>query len=197
MSEIGASTRHFVRRNAKTLGHRVSKARKVELISFDAIDPAYTADAQGLLQFLENEADELESRQMELEGPELIRDQSLGEALNPDLIDGLVRYEVHLDRKLERMVSMLIRLKEVLCPRYADYRLSDPLSGGRTVGAILPNGLADTAREGTRLHYWGGVALSTMSHLGRFFRSAEIDWGDDAVEVCNSGLGDPAAKAAG
>jgi hypothetical protein len=91
----------------------LSKARELELLPFDTIGPAYTTDAHGLLQFLENEVDELESRQTELESPELVRDQSLGEALSPDLMDGLVRYEVHLDRKLERMVSMLIRLKEL------------------------------------------------------------------------------------
>jgi hypothetical protein len=31
----------------------------------------------------------------------------------PDEFDGLVRYEIHLDRKLERMLAMLVRLKEI------------------------------------------------------------------------------------
>ena len=38
---------------------------------------------------------------------------SLGKALNPDRLEGLGRYEIHLDRKLERLLSMLFRLKEI------------------------------------------------------------------------------------
>jgi hypothetical protein len=91
----------------------VTKSRRMELIAFDTVEPSYAADADGLLQFLESEAHGLESRRTELENPELIRDQSLGEALRPDLMDALVRYEVHLDRKLERMLSVLVRLKEL------------------------------------------------------------------------------------
>ena len=32
---------------------------------------------------------------------------------NPDKLERLGRYEVHLDRKLERMLTMLLRLKEL------------------------------------------------------------------------------------
>ncbi len=41
----------------------------------------------------------------------LIREQAFGEALNADKLERLGRYEVHLDRKLERMLAMLLRLK--------------------------------------------------------------------------------------
>lgn len=81
------------------------------------VGPAYTRDTDGLLQFLERESHEITARRMELENPEFIRDQSLGEAFDPDQMDGLIRYEVHLDRKLERMLSMLIRLKELRAPQ--------------------------------------------------------------------------------
>jgi hypothetical protein len=54
---------------------------------------------------------------MELENTELIREQSFGEAFAPSEFDGLVRYEVHLDRKLERMLAMLLRLKELTTAR--------------------------------------------------------------------------------
>jgi hypothetical protein len=37
----------------------------------------------------------------------LIREQAFGEALDPDKLERLGRYEVHLDRKLERMLAML------------------------------------------------------------------------------------------
>jgi hypothetical protein len=34
-------------------------------------------------------------------------------ALDPNKLERLGRYEVHLDRKLERMLSMLLRLKDL------------------------------------------------------------------------------------
>jgi hypothetical protein len=34
---------------------------------------------------------------------------------DPDRLERLGRYEVHLDRKLERMLTMLLRLKELRC----------------------------------------------------------------------------------
>ena len=46
----------------------------------------------------------------------LLRSQTLGEAVEPRHLDGLVCYEVHLDRKLERMLAMLLKLKEMRQP---------------------------------------------------------------------------------
>jgi hypothetical protein len=43
----------------------------------------------------------------------LIREQAFGEALDPDKLERLARYEVHIDRKLERMLAMLLRLKDL------------------------------------------------------------------------------------
>jgi molybdopterin-containing oxidoreductase family iron-sulfur binding subunit len=40
-------------------------------------------------------------------------EQAFGEALDPDKLERLGRYEVHLDRKLERMLAMLLRLKDL------------------------------------------------------------------------------------
>jgi hypothetical protein len=54
-----------------------------------------------------------ENRKKELANRPLIREQALGEALDPDKLEQLGRYEVHLDRKLERMLTMLLRLKEL------------------------------------------------------------------------------------
>jgi ATP-dependent helicase YprA (DUF1998 family) len=42
-----------------------------------------------------------------------IRARAAGEALDPFQLTPLGRYEVHLDRKLERMLSMLLKLKEL------------------------------------------------------------------------------------
>jgi len=52
-----------------------------------------------------------ENRQKELANRPLIREQA--EALDPDKLERLGRYEVHLDRKLERMLTMLLRLKDL------------------------------------------------------------------------------------
>ena len=45
----------------------------------------------------------------ELTNRPLIREQAFGESLDPDKLERLGRYEVHLDRKLERMLAMLLR----------------------------------------------------------------------------------------
>jgi hypothetical protein len=49
----------------------------------------------------------------ELANRPLIQEHAFGEALDPDKLDRLGRYEIHLDRKLERMLTMLLRLKEL------------------------------------------------------------------------------------
>ena len=76
-------------------------------------EPA-TADAEGLRRFLEGKVlPWFENRQKELANRPLICEQAFGEALDPDKLERLGRYEVHLDRKLERMLTMLLRLKEL------------------------------------------------------------------------------------
>jgi hypothetical protein len=76
-------------------------------------EPA-TADAEGLRRFLEAKVlPWFETREKELANRPLIREQAFGEALDPDKLERLGRYEVHLDRKLERMLAMLLRLKDL------------------------------------------------------------------------------------
>jgi hypothetical protein len=52
-------------------------------------------------------------RRTELANRPLICAQAFGEALEPDRLERLGRYEVHLDRKLERMLTILIRLQNL------------------------------------------------------------------------------------
>jgi hypothetical protein len=76
-------------------------------------EPA-TADVDGLRRFLEGEVMPwFETRRKELGNRPLIREQAFGESLDPDKLERLSRYEVHLDRKLERTLAMLLRLKEL------------------------------------------------------------------------------------
>jgi hypothetical protein len=86
---------------------------KPALELFDFNRPSFSEDPDGLVQFLRGQAFRCEVRRKELENQSLIRDQVFGEALDPVRLEGLNRYEVHLDRKLERMLSMLIRLQDL------------------------------------------------------------------------------------
>jgi hypothetical protein len=84
------------------------------LLIFDRLESRYTANADGLIEFLQKEVmPSYEFRRRELQNQPLIRKQVLGEALDLDKLEGLARYETHLDRKLERMLTMLIRLQEL------------------------------------------------------------------------------------
>jgi len=80
----------------------------------DGEDRSYAADAESLERFLSDEASPwLAKHRRALENRALIRAQALGEALDPDRIDRLARYEVHLDRKLERILGMLLKLQDL------------------------------------------------------------------------------------
>ena len=81
---------------------------------FDLDEAPATADRAGLLRFLEQAVlPSYTQRRTELNNQSLIRTQALGEAFDPDKLEPLSRYEVHLDRKLERILAMLIRLREL------------------------------------------------------------------------------------
>ena len=84
---------------------------------YEEDEKSYAADAANLLRFLEEKVVPwYEGRRKELENRPLIRAQALGEALDPDRMERLCRYEVHLDRKLERTLSMLIGLQDLRRP---------------------------------------------------------------------------------
>lgn len=75
---------------------------------------AATPDADGLRRFLESEILPWFARRREaLAHRPLIREQAFGEALDPNKLDRLARYEVHLDRKFERILAMLLRLQDL------------------------------------------------------------------------------------
>jgi hypothetical protein len=73
-----------------------------------------TSPAEGLRRILEAEVlPWFTNHRRELANRLLIREQAFGETLNPDKQERLGRYEVHLDRKLEWMLSMLLRLNDL------------------------------------------------------------------------------------
>ena len=80
-------------------------------------EPA-TADAERMRRFLECEIPPWYiTRKKELANRPLFCEQAFGEAFDRDKLERLGRYEVHLDRKLERTLAMLIRLQD---PRRPD-----------------------------------------------------------------------------
>jgi hypothetical protein len=94
---------------------------------YDEGQTPYGADAESLRRFLEAEIlPWCEKRQLELDHRPLIRAQAFGEAIDPHRLERLARYEVHLDRKLERMLAMLFKLKELRRAANPTWLPSDP-----------------------------------------------------------------------
>ena len=76
-----------------------------------------TANRDSLMRFLTDEVlPWFDTRRQDLRNRPLIREQAYGEALNPDKLERLGRYEVHLDRKFERTLAMLLKLKDLRRP---------------------------------------------------------------------------------
>lgn len=75
---------------------------------------AYTDDAEGLKKFIFEQVYPI-SLVMEKEARhhDAIMSQTLGEGLEAHRLEKLNRYEVHLDRKFERTLAMLLKLKEL------------------------------------------------------------------------------------
>ena len=81
---------------------------------FDEDEDPFTADSEGLRRFIEKDLRPwYVQRRKELENRPLIRAQAFGQSLDPDKLSRLARYEVHLDRKLERALAMLLRLQDL------------------------------------------------------------------------------------
>ena len=78
----------------------------------DQDEEGFPPDATGLAEYLNNcVLPPLAAHFGYVENQHLIREQVLGEAFPCTRLEKLSRYEVHLDRKLERMLAMLLRLQ--------------------------------------------------------------------------------------
>ena len=81
-------------------------------------DGEYTADATGLAAFIDERATPFVYQQdRESLHHDAIVNQTLGEGLQAFRLEKLSRYETHLDRKFERTLGMLIKLKELRTDR--------------------------------------------------------------------------------
>lgn len=82
-----------------------------------ANDPTYRATAEALEAWLRRHWSEwYDGPIAELEHRDAIREQAFGSAYASQRLEVTARYEVHLDRKLERTLAMLFRLRELRRP---------------------------------------------------------------------------------
>lgn len=80
----------------------------------DYSSPKYQANAESLEKWIKKNIEYYERVVCELENRPAIREQTIGQSFpNADNIDKLSRYEVHLDRKFERTLSMLVKLQDM------------------------------------------------------------------------------------
>jgi len=77
----------------------------------------YEPTAEGLTEFIQGHLLPIcISMEKEAIHHDAIKAQTLGDGFPVHVMDKLSRYEVHLDRKLERTLAMLIKLKELRTP---------------------------------------------------------------------------------
>ena len=78
----------------------------------------YTADAEGLASFITEHLSPLcYQQEKESRHHDAIVNQTIGEGLQAYKLEKLSRYETHLDRKFERTLAMLIKLKDLRSSR--------------------------------------------------------------------------------
>ena len=74
----------------------------------------HPATAEGLAEFIRDSLEPICYRMAkEAEYTPAIKAQTLGEGLRAHLLEKLNRYETHLDRKFERTLAMLVKLKDL------------------------------------------------------------------------------------
>jgi hypothetical protein len=77
-------------------------------------DEEYPATAEGLAEFIQETLEPICYRmEKEARYQPAIKAQTLGEGLQAHRLEKLNRYETHLDRKFERTLAMLLKLKEL------------------------------------------------------------------------------------
>jgi hypothetical protein len=99
--------------------HIASQSEDVDKKEDEDVE-TYTADARGLARYLRGVLSKLAEDVAYVKDQHLIREQVLGESLQCDKLEPLSRYEVHLDRKLERTLAMLLRLQSLRRSNEAD-----------------------------------------------------------------------------
>ena len=74
----------------------------------------FNANATDLLRFLTKHLlPAHDAREIQIKSRPVVQAQAFGESFDPNRLEVLARYEVHLDRKLERTLTMLLSLKDL------------------------------------------------------------------------------------
>lgn len=77
-------------------------------------DESYQGTAEGLAEFIRESLEPICTRIVkEAAFTPAIKTQTLGEGLRAHLLEKLNRYETHLDRKFERTLAMLLKMKDL------------------------------------------------------------------------------------
>jgi hypothetical protein len=75
---------------------------------------AFETNASDLLRFLTTLVlPAHDKREIQIKSRPVVQAQAFGESFDPNRLEVLARYEVHLDRKLERILTMLLGLKDL------------------------------------------------------------------------------------
>jgi hypothetical protein len=100
--------------NAYTKARRVLIQESRDYWDEHVEEESYPATAEGLAEFIRKSLEPI-CYQMarEAEFTPAIKAQTLGEGLQAHRLEKLNRYEVHLDRKFERTLAMLLKLKDL------------------------------------------------------------------------------------
>lgn len=101
-------------KNAYQKARQALIADSRELWDDQVNDGAHPATAEGLVQFIREYLEPICMRiAQEARFQRAIKTQTLGEGLQAHRLESLNRYETHLDRKFERTLGMLLKLKEL------------------------------------------------------------------------------------
>ncbi len=107
----------ILRKGGSNAYKKAQQALSPEYLSFweEHIDGnEYPDSAEGLLQFIEEILWPICVRaDYEAKHTSAIQAQTLGEGLQAEKLENLSRYETHLDRKFERTLAMLLKMKEL------------------------------------------------------------------------------------
>ena len=118
-------------RQLLSLGGRGAARKALEALPSSLTDLWYAKDRYGetiyqVDRFLENEVlPHLAEEKRLLENADSLRRQALGSAVSGLPFESIARYEAHLDRKFERTLSMLIKLKAMKTVPVDDVRGRD------------------------------------------------------------------------
>jgi len=111
---LGAGAADAYEQSVQALGPQ-ARQKWQDRITYDFEDgDEFNGNATDLLRFLTKHLlPSQDAREVQIKSRPVVQAQAFGESFDPNRLEVLARYEVHLDRKLERVLSMLLTLKDL------------------------------------------------------------------------------------